>query len=163
MNNECSVDSGEVAACRGDGILRAGAIGSCVVVTAYDPDAGVGGMAHVLLPGASRDPDPSVRTKYAEDAIQELMRKISALGAREERLRVCLVGGGNVLGPGHDSPGPEIVISLTKILGRMCIEPVATEVGGAQRRSCSLDVASGQVTYTVGDSERLTLWKNEGE
>jgi chemotaxis receptor (MCP) glutamine deamidase CheD len=46
-----------------------------VVVTAHDPDARVGGMAHVMLPGASQNPGSSDQTKYAEDAIQELMRK----------------------------------------------------------------------------------------
>jgi hypothetical protein len=67
---------------------------------------------------------------------------------------------GNVLGPGHDGPGPEIVRSVAEILGRMHIVPVATEVGGDQRRSCSLDVASGRVTYTVGDSRSMTLWES---
>ena len=158
MIDESDVDSGEDKACRGKGILRANAIGSCVGVAAHDPDAGVGGMAHVMLPGGSRDPGLSDTTKYAEDAIRELMRTMSAKGAGEARLRVCLVGGGNVLGPGHVGPGPEIVISLTEILDSMRIEPVATEVGGTQRRSCSLDAASGRVTYTVGDSGCLTLW-----
>lgn len=160
MSYEFSVDSGEVEACRGEGILRAGAIGSCVAVTAYDPDARVGGMAHVMLPGVSRDTGSSDKTKYAEDAIHEMMRKMSALGAGEARLRVCLVGGGNVLGPGQDSLGPEIVRSIADILGRMHIVPVATEVGGDQRRSCSLDVACGRVTYTVGDSRSMTLWES---
>lgn len=163
MNIEFSVDSGEVKASRGAVVLRAGAIGSCVVVTAFDQDAGVGGMAHVMLAGASRDPDPSVKTKYANDAIQELTRKMSALGACEERLLVCLVGGGNVLGPGYNSPGPEVVISLTDIFGKMNIQTMKTEVGGDQRRSCALDVSTGQVTYTVGDSGSLMLWKPGGE
>ncbi len=161
MNNESSVDSGEVKACRGEGILRAGAIGSCVVVTAYDPDARVGGMAHVMLPGVSRDPGSPDKTKYAEDAFEEMMRKLAALGASEARLRVCLVGGGNVLGPGHHSPGPQILRSIAEILGRMHLVPVATEAGGDQRRSCSLDTASGRVTYTVGDSRSMTLWESD--
>jgi chemotaxis protein CheD len=163
MNNEFSVNSGEVEACHGEGILRAGAIGSCVVVTAHDPGARVGGMAHVMLPGGSRDPDSSDRTRYAKEAIQELMRKMMAQGACEARLRVCLVGGGNVLGPEHYSPGPDIVRSVAEILGRMHLEPVATEVGGGQRRSCLLDVASGRVTYTVGDSRSMTLWDSGPE
>jgi len=156
---EIGVDSGEVAVTGGASVLRANAIGSCVVVAAYDPNAGVGGMAHVMLPGASRDPDPSLRTKYAEDAMQEMMRKMAALGADGSRVRVCLIGGANVLGNGDDSPGAEIVRSLNEILDRMGLAVVATEVGGMQRRSCTFDLPRRRVTCTVGDSEDRVLWE----
>jgi len=156
------VNSGEVEVCQGDGVLRAGAIGSCVVVTGYDPDSRVGGMAHVMLPGVSRDPNPSVRTKYAENALQEMARKMSDLGASEAGLHVCLIGGGNLLGDGHDSLGQEIAWSVAEVLRRMRIEPVAMELGGTQRRNCTLDIASGRVTFTVGDSTERTLWEARG-
>jgi len=154
---EIFVNSGEAKACRGEGILQASAIGSCVAVAAYDPDSAVGGMAHVMLPGESPGPDPSVKTKYAKDAVEEMMQMMSNLGAMEARIHVCLIGGGNVLGDGHDSPGPDIVRSLIEILGKKGITPIAMEVGGMQRRSCALHVARGRVTYTVGDSEQRTL------
>ena len=51
MKQEISVSSGEINACRAEGVLRASAIGSCVVVAAYDAGTGAGGMAHVMLPG----------------------------------------------------------------------------------------------------------------
>lgn len=159
MKNEFFVNSGEVAACQGSGVLRAGAIGSCVVVTGYDPDSCVGGMAHVMLPGVSQDPDPSVRTKFAENALQAMVQKMLASGATEAGLHICLIGGGNLLGEGHDSPGPETVRSLAALLDIMNIRPVATELGGTQRRTCALDVACGRVTYTVGDSAGRTLWE----
>lgn len=158
MNKAYSVDSGEVKVCQGDGVLLASAIGSCVAVTCYEGALCVGGMAHVMLPGASRDPNRSDRTKYAEDALSELVQKMSALGAGETGLHVCLVGGGNLLGSGHDNLGQEIVLSIVEILGRMGIEPAATDLGGTQRRSCTLDVACGRVTFTVGDSARRLLW-----
>jgi chemotaxis protein CheD len=156
---EIFVSSGEVKACKGEGILQSSAIGSCVVVAAYDPDSAVGGMAHVMLPGGTSDPNPLVKTKYAKDAVEEMMRAMSYLGAMEARVHICLVGGANVLGDGHDSPGPDTVRSLTEILGGRGITPVAMEVGDTQRRSCVLHVACGLVTYTVGDSEQRTLWE----
>lgn len=157
------VDSGHVAACRGTGILRAGAIGSCVVAVAFDPRACVGGMAHVMLPGSARDPTLSAKTEYSLNAIPELIRKMSALGADVVTLRVCLIGGGNLLGPGYESPGAETVSSLLEVLHEVKLGVVAKEVGGTQRRSCCLNVATGRVSYTVGESERLTLWEPGGE
>jgi chemotaxis protein CheD len=162
VKNEVFVDSGEVKVCKGEGVLHAGAIGSCVVVAAYDPDCRVGGMAHVMLPGVSRDRDPAGRTKYAEHAVQEMMQKMVDLGSKEARLYVCLIGGGNLLGDGHDSPGAETVRSLAEILHRMRIEPVVMEVGGIQRRSCTLDVHRGRVSCTIGDSAQRKLWEVEG-
>jgi len=50
---EIYVSSGEVKSCQSEGILCASAIGSCVVVCAYDSDSVTGGMAHVMLPGRS--------------------------------------------------------------------------------------------------------------
>jgi chemotaxis protein CheD len=159
MKDEVSVDSGRVRACQGKGILRASAIGSCVVVAAYDPDGRVGSLAHVMLPGVSRRREPRGRTRYAENAVREMMRKMRALGAKETRLRAYLVGGANVLGEGHESPGPETTRSLVGILGARSVELVALDVGGTERRSCVLDVAHGRVTFTVGDSAERTLWE----
>jgi chemotaxis protein CheD len=154
-----SVNAGEIKVCRREGVLRASALGSCVAVAAYDPNSRVGSIAHVMLPGASDGRNPSKKMRYAEDAIQEMMRRMTALGVDESRMRVCLVGGANVLGDGHDSPGLDIVWSLTEILNRKGITPAAVDVGGEQRRSCTLDVAFGRVTYTIGDSAPRMLWE----
>lgn len=156
---EIFVDSGEIRASRGKGILRTNAIGSCMVVTAYDPDSVTGGMAHVMLPGEPLDPESLGKNRYARNAIEEMMRIMSSLGAKESRLQVCLVGGGNVLGKDHDSPGAELYRSLTEILKMKGINPVARHVGGIQRRACALNVLNGRVTYTIVDSEQRTLWE----
>ena len=158
--HELLVDSGEVRSCREAGLLRASAIGSCVVVTAYDQQAAVGGMAHVMLPGEFHAMVPSAKTRYASNAVHELLQQIFRLGAEQSRLTVCLVGGGNVLGDGYSSPGPEIVHSLVALFAARGITPVAMDIGGQHRRSCILDVATGCVYYTLGDSTELLLWNN---
>lgn len=159
--NEVFVNSGEVEICQSEGVLIASAIGSCVVVTLYDPYLYIGGMAHVMLPWAATDPNSSSRTKYAEEAVQELMRKMKNHRVNKNRLYLCLIGGGNLLGDGHEDLSTEIVQSLLKIFHRMGIKPVASELGGTQRRSCSLNVASGCVKFTVGDSMQRTLWESQ--
>ena len=157
MKDEIFVNTGEVAVCQREGVLIASAIGSCVVVTAYEPYLRVGGMAHVMLPGGSRAPNLVNKTKYAEDAMKELMRKMADYKASLDSLKLCLIGGGNLLGNGHDDIGTEISQSLREILSKIGINPVAMELGGVQRRGCSLCVASGRVTYTLGDSDQRTL------
>ena len=154
-----NVATGEVKACRTVGRLRAAAVGSCVIAATYDAEVGVGGMAHVMLPGACPDGSSSRRTRYAEDAVKEMLRRMTALGAQQGRVCVCLVGGANVLGQGHESPGPEVVRSLNRILDRRGVTVVSADTGGTRRRSCCLDVGRERVTYTVGDSPDRTLWE----
>jgi hypothetical protein len=48
------------------------------------------------------------------------------------------------------SPGPEIVRSLTEILGRRGIVPFGTEIRGAERRRSPFHVAGGRISYTPG-------------
>jgi chemotaxis protein CheD len=156
---EVYLETGAVKALRGSGVLRTSAIGSCVVTTAYDVATEVGGMAHVMLPGVCPDSKTTLSTKYAADAVERMLAEMESLGADSENLLVCLVGGGNLLGDNHKSPGPEIVESILEILGTRYIKPVAQEIGGTERRSCSLDVSCGQVIYTVGNSKSRVLWE----
>jgi len=155
------VHTGDVKVCKGEKILQASAIGSCVAVAAFDSAARVGGMAHVMLPGASPDGQPSRRTRYAEDAVGEMVRTMAELGADVSLIAACLVGGGDILGKG-DGPGQEIVDSVVEALRKRRVKVVAEELGGTERRSATLDVARGRVSYTIGDSERRALWGVEG-
>lgn len=159
QNSDVNLDTGDVQTRKGSGVLRTSAIGSCVVVSAYDSQSAVGGMAHVMLPGSAPDCTAADHTRYAADAVDALLTEMKGLGVRFENLVVCLVGGGNLLGGDHAGPGPEIVESLIELLSAKEITPVATEVGGVERRSCTLNVSCGRVTYTVGDSEKQTLWE----
>ena len=151
------VHTGDVAARRGDGVLQASAIGSCVVVAAFDRAAGVGGMAHVMLPGAAPHGRSVCRMKYAEDAVTELARMMAELGADATRTEVCLVGGGDIIGDGAGL-GREIAGSVREAVRKRGMSVVAAEVGGTARRSARLDVSTGRVTCTVGDSTEWTLW-----
>jgi chemotaxis protein CheD len=157
MLTELFVDTGEVRVCRGTSILHAGAIGSCVVITAYDPDSRVGGMAHVLLPGASPAGQAGLRTRYAVDALQDLLAAMLREGASMPPI-VCLVGGANVLGDAEQSPGPDISRTLVSRLTELGITPAAVDLGGRVRRRCSLWIAEGRVVYAVGDGEERLLW-----
>lgn len=157
---EIYVDSGEVKVIRNSTILKANAIGSCVVVVAFQPKLAIAGMAHVMLPGQS----PSIRfsaanTRYAKDAIERLLLDIEKLVPFTDDFHVFLVGGANVLGDGNESLGLSIFNSATEILQERGIVPTAVDIGGTQRRTCTLDVERGRVLFTVGDSRQMVLWE----
>ena len=70
------VDTGKVKVAAEAGILRSLAIGSCVVIVAFDHNKKIGGLAHMMLPGRSPKAKDKAKTKYVEDAIDELFEKL---------------------------------------------------------------------------------------
>lgn len=79
-------------------------LGSCISAFIRDPQAGVGGMNHFMLPedttqGKSSwlDGDAGLATRYGSFAMESLINGLLKLGARRERLEVKLFGGGRIL------------------------------------------------------------------
>lgn len=149
------VDTGKVKVSSKPVVLRAMAIGSCVVVIAFDRGKKIGGLAHIMLPGRSAKRESKDKTKYIEDAIDKLLEKLKNLGAKIEDLEISLVGGADLLGEGNISE--LIVDSALNYLEKLRIVVQRKSLGGTQRRSVSLDISSGKILYTDGDSQRKEL------
>ncbi len=155
------VASGEVWVTGQRIILRSDGIGSCVVVAAYDAFRRFGGVAHIMLPGSSAARRSGVNSRYASDAIEELIFKFKRLGCGREGLQSCLIGGGNVLNDKKDTLCGAIVASVTQILQREGMNIVASAVGGTKRRAMFLDIEDGAVYFTEGEGgiQRLYRWE----
>ncbi len=68
-------------------------LATCVGVALYDPDGGVGGLAHLLLPepvSADSTGDPA---KYATTAMPLFLQALREAGADQGRLKACVAGG----------------------------------------------------------------------
>lgn len=79
-------------------------LGSCISACMRDPQLGVGGMNHFMLPEDSSngrscwlDPNAGLATRYGSFAMESLVNDLMKLGARRDRLEVKLFGGGKVL------------------------------------------------------------------
>lgn len=77
-------------------------LGSCVAACIWDPEAGVGGMNHFMIPGidqpgAADNNDSYGPARYGLFAMEFLINAILKCGARRERLLVKLAGGGQVV------------------------------------------------------------------
>ena len=70
-------------------------LGSCVAMCLRDPEAGVGGMNHFLLPeGAGAGTDAGRR--YGAYAMEVLINDVMKAGGRRARLEAKLFGGGRM-------------------------------------------------------------------
>ena len=159
MKKIIAVYTGEIKASKKDTILKSSAIGSCVVIAAYDAANKVGALAHVMVPGTSPKARTSQKTRYAADAIEEMISKMLSLGVKKDDIQVCLVGAGNVLQREDDTICQEIIDSVIELLNKQNIEIKARAIGGTERKSVSLDVEKGTVYYTEGDRAEKLLWE----
>lgn len=110
-----------------------------------------------MLPGKS--PTASNSTKYAENAIKDLIDSVKRLGVKTENLEISVVGGGNVLQEG-DIPD-KVINSVLYYLKKLNLIPKYMRVGGIQRRSVYLDITSGNVFYTEGNNTTRLLLKGK--
>ncbi|MBW7990654.1 MAG: chemotaxis protein CheD [Planctomycetes bacterium] len=163
MEKIINVSTGEVKVGRKGEILRSTAIGSCVVLAACDCEKKVGVMAHVMLPGRAPKSAYGESTKYAADALDEMISRITLKGANLCELGVCLVGAGNVLKKQDDTVCDNNIESVTRLLKEKHIPVRAAVLGGTERKSISMDIESGSVYYTEGDRQEKLLWESAGK
>ncbi|OQX80823.1 MAG: hypothetical protein B6D64_02750 [Bacteroidetes bacterium 4484_276] len=150
------VSTGCVAVGSIDGILTSSPLGSCVAVVAYDITTKIGGLAHIMLPGKSLKGNDN---KYAENAITNLIDELKHLGVPKKNIEICLVGGANVLRKESDNIAGHLIISIFEILKKKKLNVIKASLGGYERRTAKLNLSSGIVNFTVGDSVEKKLWK----
>jgi chemotaxis protein CheD len=157
MREIIDVNTGQVKLGRGKVLLRSLAIGSCIAVAAYDSKAGIGAMAHIMLPGSAPGKF-SESTKYAANAIDEMIGMMLDAGSQKGDIEVCLVGAGNVLKKEDDTICAANMRSTTRLLEERSIPIRATVLGGTERKSIFLDIETRNVSYRKGDGQERLLW-----
>jgi chemotaxis protein CheD len=159
MEENIDVQTGEVKVSKKE--LASNAIGSCVAVIAYDSKKRIGGIAHIMLPGRASDNYKSDKTKYAANAIDELIKEMVGAGANKSDIEACIVGGGNVLKRKEDSVPANNIKSVIELLEKNNIKIRAEAIGSTERRTVHLDVEKGVIKYTEGDGAQEILWRFE--
>lgn len=145
------VKMGEIAVATGDGVLAAIGLGSCIGVALHDREAGVAGLAHVLLPepAAGRGREPG---RYASTAVPALVEQMLGAGAARERLIGKIAGGSSMftgLSPnGVGAVGARNAVAVRRALEDMGIPLVAEDVGGNWGRTVYMQAADGRYIVT---------------
>jgi chemotaxis protein CheD len=125
-------------------------LGSCVSVCLLDPRHGVAGLNHFLLPHAPASAEPSPR--YGDVAMDVLVHRMLALGARRDALVAKVFGGANVLHAFADDArhiGAANVELAREALARYGIPIGAEDVGGVRGRKLVLSTPDGAAWVKV--------------
>lgn len=139
-----------------DSTLKSYGLGSCVAIALYDGDAGIGGLAHVMLPSGdeseSDDPNPG---KYADTAIRAMLRRMVEQGATYTAVEAKIVGGGDMFefDSFGDGVGHRNVEAANRELDKLGVPVVAEDVGGKKGRTVEFDAETGDVTIKTADED----------
>lgn len=139
-------------------LLTAG-LGSCIGICVHDPILKVGGMAHIMLPTAngSLGGNPA---KYADTALELLVRDILSMGASKSRLRAKMAGGAQMF----SFPGKPPVLKIgdrnseavEQELKRHGIPLLVADVGGSFGRTIHFNVGTGDLHIrTINHGEKV--------
>jgi chemotaxis protein CheD len=141
---------------RAGDVLVTYALGSCLGITAYDPQKAVGAMVHIMLPSASINPTDGELNphKYVDTGLQKLFEAVIHRGGDPRRLVLAAAGGSRAQGEGlddHFQIGKRNIIMLRKVLWENNILLRGSDVGGNQPRTMMLHVDTGEVTVKMGE------------
>lgn len=166
------VAMGEGIITKAPNIVWSRGLGSCVVVTLYDTQRKIGGLAHIMLPGSSKIGNPSpcgsslkgsrtsrgipqggstIRNqKYrrADTAIAALLEGLKDKGAILKDVVAKMAGGARMFSD-YEGPdtgmGAENILSIRQNLTREGIPLIGQDVGGHHGRNVEFHLDSGVV------------------
>lgn len=131
-------------------LLRTSGLGSCVGIVIYDLGLGIAGLAHIMLPD-SRMARTTICNdyKYADTAIQILIRALLTSGARRFALKAKIAGGAEMFAFTSKTErmriGPRNVEAAIKTLHDEKIPVFAKDVGGSSGRTITFYPDTGML------------------
>jgi len=150
MSKTITVGIADLNVVKDDDTLVTYALGSCVGICLYDPVMKMAGLSHIMLPSVKEFTDPAAAAqtmKYADTAIELLMKKMLSMGAGKIRLRAKIAGGAQMFAPVNNTSlagiGERNVLAVKKELARLVIPIVAEDTGKNYGRTLYLTAADG--------------------
>lgn len=153
MQMVVGVSEWAVSASREDTLVTY-SLGSCLGLALYDPEAGIGGLLHAMMPVSTLDPQRALTrpAMFVDTGVTTLLTMLFDLGAHRRSLIATVAGCANQLDGGRlFRIGERNHTVVRRMLWKNEILIAAEDVGGSQARTIQLDIASG-----------MTLVKHDG-
>lgn len=107
-------------------------LGSCIAACLCDPEAGVGGMNHFMLPDGDAC-SAHDQLRYGVNAMELLINELLRSGARRQKLEAKLFGGAHLVS-GLNDIGAANIAFIGQFLEAEQIACVSRSLGGHQAR-----------------------------
>lgn len=126
-------------------------LGSCVGVSLFDPEAGVGGLIHCMLPLSKTDLEKAKArpAMFADTGFVALLNEVISRGACMSRLVVKVAGGGAPMDSvGRFKIGERNYAVIRKLLWKNNLLIAGEDVGGTKPRTMRIQMSDGLVTVS---------------
>jgi chemotaxis protein CheD len=133
------------------------ALGSCIGLIAYDPQARVGGLLHFMLPDSALNPEKARRQPGAffDTGMECLLADLDGLGASRRRLRFFMAGAAKVLSQGDFFDiGRRNHLAAKRKLWEIGHSVEDEDCGGGSSRTFKIRLGDGLVTVRDSFGER---------
>ncbi len=133
------------------------ALGSCLGLMVYDPEANVGGLLHAMLPLSKINPEKAKANPYmfVDTGVPALFKMLYELGGIKQRMIVKAAGCGNPLGKNEMFKiGERNYTVLKKLLWKNNILLEKEDVGGTSSRTVHFDITTGQTVISSNGIKR---------
>ncbi len=134
-------------------------LGSCVGITFFDPEVGIGGMLHCLLP-LSKKAKEKAKAKpcmFVDTGINLLLQEIFNLGAKRDNLITKVAGAGKLMDDKNMFNIGERNFAVTrKILWKNNILINGENIGGNNPKTMVLNMSTGQ-TFIKSRGEEIEI------
>lgn len=130
-------------------VLETYSLGSCVGVTLYDPITKIGGLAHIMLPDSQQARNVSNPAKFADTALNLMMKQMAQRGAKGTHLVAKIAGGASMFTAAVQDPSMAIglrnVEAAKTNLKRLGIPVSVEETGGNWGRTMEFHLETGKI------------------
>lgn len=136
---------------KGPDRLRTSGLGSCVGLVLFDSFKKTAGLAHIMLPLSTlAKNDPINPAKYADTAVEDLIKQLKMAGVPANGLKAKIAGGAQMFLVHKENEmmriGPRNVEAVKEMLLRYRIPLIAEDVGGSNGRTIEFDPLTGYLS-----------------
>ena len=160
MEELVKVGMADLNVCKAPNGLTTLGLGSCVGVCLWDTATGLGGLSHIMLPDSTRIKNNSNIYKFADTAIDELIRRLVSMGASRARLKAKIAGGAQMFAFSSGNETMRIgAANIEAVKAKLALEKIpviAEDTGGSRGRTIVFYPQSGKlIVRSIGQPENI--------
>ncbi len=159
MGQMIKVGMADLKLCKAPDKITTLGLGSCVGIAIRDPQTKVGGLAHIMLPDSTQIASNSVKAKFADTGVAELVSLMIRNGANKSRMVAKIAGGAKMFAFNSKndimSVGDRNVEAVKKALSLQRIPILAQDTGNSYGRTVEFDPETGEfLIKAVGKGQK---------
>ncbi|MEV6925832.1 hypothetical protein AB0M46_15225 [Dactylosporangium sp. NPDC051485] len=128
----------------GAGVRLRTLLGSCVAITLWHPRLCIGGMCHFVVPARGQRPRGELSGRYADEAVELLLREVRGRGTEISQYEAKMFGGGAQFSHSGGVPQGNVAAGL-RLLEQHGLHLAARHLGSTGSRLLIFDIATGEV------------------